>query len=428
MTHSFSRRVFLTSVGAVAMGGLAAKALGLPQALADIPSSDIKAPLKGKAHIIGVNYPAGTRPTATSFSDITTIDLASGQVRHTTLPMIDGHAALPLGGGRVGCIAHHANKTVVVDSEHAPISELIAPEGYLFGGHGQLIPGTSNLIIPVRHAKPMTPADKGLFLVYDRDTLQKLDQVESAALHPHEIRYLPEQDEIVATHYGDIEVPNPPYRFNVVDARLVVYDAKTLKEKRSYPQNDFNAMLTHMSVTPDGYAYCVLTQYINVPTNPALPLDQNYDISKSFVTQTLGRPPEYEILMEGVKEGRIAMPLPFLRINTQTGEREELMSRMNDQIRSQSVAVNQQTGTGVAAYFHSNTIVLHRAGEKPLSVSGTKLGIEGISGVCQIPETPYIIISGSQKNSIVVNVNTLDVIARFESQNDFAPHVEFEPA
>src|SRR5690606_24824235 len=109
----------------------------------------------------------------------------------TELPIALGHAALPLGDGRVACISHHGPDSCVVDADHTLIQKLKAPEDYLFGGHALLLPERGAFVVPVRHAHQRDAGDHGRFLAYDLDTLEELDQVPASALHPHEMQFIP---------------------------------------------------------------------------------------------------------------------------------------------------------------------------------------------------------------------------------------------
>jgi hypothetical protein len=242
------------------------------------------------------------------------------------------------------------------------------------------------------------------------------------------MRLIPGMREIAVTHYGDIYQPHPNYQHNVIASQLSIYDADTLKEKRSYPQDDFPAMLTHMSVSPDGHAYCVLTQYYKSPKDKKLSMEERRKRVSSVIAKATGHAPDFNILPQGLAEGRVAMPLPFLSINTRTGERQVIMPERNSHLRSQSVACNQQTSVAVASYFHSNDLVLHRAGHDPVILTGDKLGLPDVRGVAEIPGTPLVAVTGSKSDAVILNSGTLEVVARYSTDNAHAPHVEYEQA
>jgi hypothetical protein len=386
--------------------------------------------LDGKIHIVGVNEPPRSKQngavTIKAPSVLTSLDLKTGKTRHTELTIREGHSVLPLGDGRLACVAHHARESCVVDAAHSHIRQLAASEGYMFGGHGLILPERGAFVLPAKRAVQMSAADKGRFLIYDLKSLAKLDEVEAAGIHPHELRFIPGTREIAVTHYGDIGAPHPFYEHNVVAPELAIYDAGTLKTKRRYAQDGFDAMLTHMSITPDGEAYCVLTQYFSAPPDATLSPAQQQAGALAIVTKVLGHAPDFEILAQGVAEGRIAMPLPVLRINTQNGAREVLMVERNGQLRSQSVACNQTTSVAAAVYFHSNTLFVQKPGAEPVLISGKKLGLEKMRGVAEIRGTPFLAVTGSERGAIILDTRSLEVAARYATTNGYAPHVEYE--
>lgn len=420
----FSRRDFLGSAALL----FAATAVPFAHARAAAAKKP-PAPLShGKIHIIGLNEPPGIKPAGRIVpqSMLTTIDLKTGQTLATEIPITEGHGVLPLGDGMLVCVSHHSTHSCVVDADHSTIEHFKAPDGYLFGGHALVLPDRKAFVIPARRRNQKGQSDLGKFLVYDSQSLTLLDEIDAAALHPHEMRAIPQTNEIAVTHYGDIEAAHPYYMHNAVAPKLVIYDAATLKEKRSFAQDSYDAMLTHMSVSPDGHAWCVLTQYYNIKIDPAQSMEEQKRSAAAQIREATGKDPDFSIIDQGLREGRVAMPLPFLKIDTKTGKTEPIMPVPDDYIRSQSVACNLQTGASAATYFFSDTLVVDRPGQEMAVLSGKDIGITGIRGVAEVPDTSLFVVSGSAAGAVIIDSLTFEVIAHFDVDTAHAPHVEFE--
>jgi hypothetical protein len=383
--------------------------------------------LEGYLHGFGIDgrfYPGYHHHKPRTISVVTSLNLANGLVRQTPIEMGNGHTAMGAGGGRILCVAQHMNKSMMLASDHKTIATFIAPEGYVYGGHGLIFPDRNIFIIPMRHTYPETVADHGQMQVYDFTSLQLLDQVDSGGLDPHEVHKIPNKDEIVTTHYGDVYIKRKPFEHNVVETKLTILDAKTLKPKRHYPQPEFNAMITHMRVDNYGWAYFVLTQYIDFDDLQAEhdnvdPLVTALSMAKDMAKTDYN----FAIPRQSMIERHLAVPLPFVRVNTQTGEKQVITVGEQHHLRSQSVAYNKVTGTAIGLYYYSNNLVLHQTGKQPELITGDQLQLSEIRGVTEIPNTPYIAVCGTYEGMSVMDLNTRKVIAHYPTNNFNSTHL-----
>lgn len=356
-------------------------------------------------------------------STLTTINLARERIVQTEIAMRGGHSAVPLGPDRILCVAHHAPRSLVVDGAHRVVAVLEASVGHVFGGHCAVRPaGGEVFLLPMRRARQRSAEDVGRLQVYDATTLMLLNEITSGGLHPHELCSVPGVDELCLTHYGDIELPSRPFRHNAVAPRLTILDSRTLSLKRHYPQPS-NAMLTHMRVGSDRHAYCVLTQFVRLDDFPG-PLRDQVAAVKALLERQAGRPVAFPTPFQTRAERELAVPLPFLRIDTQTGVTEAVSAGDASHLRSQSVGYNAATETAAAAYFHSETIVLHRRGSSPVVVDAMSLGVSETRGVCDITGTPLMAVSGAEGVALF-DVTSLRPVMRFRVVTHAAPHVEY---
>jgi hypothetical protein len=360
---------------------------------------------------------------------ITSLNLTNGSVRQTLLDMASGHAAMSLLDGRILCVAHHANVSMVLDPNHNIIARLVAPHTHVYGGHGLVLPDRGIFIMSMRSAEQRTLRDAGRMQVYDLQSIKLLDEIATDGLHPHEVHLIPGADELVTTHYGDIGIRRRPYEHNVVDAKLTILDARTLKPKRHYPQMDFNALVTHMRVDREGWAYFVMTQYVSWPDRADLQLGQDaYAVAVANLDRALGRKHEFQIPYSAIEDGLLPIPLPLVRVNTKTGERQVISAGDKNHLRSQSVAYNAVTEQVVALYYQSNNLVIHRPGEEPDVIPGTRLELTDIRGVTEIADTSLIAIMGTYRDVAIMDLRNRELVARYSTVNYEDTHLYYDPA
>jgi hypothetical protein len=349
---------------------------------------------------------------------------------------------------------------MLVDENHKEVASFTAPEDYLYGGHGLVLPEQSVFVMCMRYKTPKTLADHGRFEVYDLKTAKLLNRIDSGGLHPHEIHRIPGTDELIVTHYGDIFTPNPPYTHHVVEPKLTIYDAKTFEVKRHYKQ-DYNALLTHMNVSKDGYAYYVMTQYIE-DTGPKKTKIKNTDIAPAGEEVSLamtkemapksepkvagiepfdealveldrklesitGLKRDYPIPYEAARELKLPVPLPFVRVNTKTGEKDVFMTAAGNHLRSQSVGYNEFTNTALGIFYHADTAILHKNGGKPKVLSAGDVGLSELRGVADIPGTPCVALVAAHRGLVIYDLNKEEVVNRFPYQYFDTVHMAYDP-
>jgi hypothetical protein len=422
-----TRRDLLLGLG----GALAASAATTPvaqatagaAAAATTPQAQKDYTLKGRLFALGAMgalHPTGLEnelKNGFGGAVLSDIDMATGSIKQTWLPMHGAHHALPTPTGEIVCIAHHGPVSLVLDEQHRIKHQFVAQERYVYGGHGQPIPEKGIFILPVRHGKAMSVKDTGHLEIYDLNTFKLLDKVDSGGVHPHEIRMLPGDKEFVVTHYGEVAEFNPgnPLEMNIVEPKLTVYSAETLKPVRHYVQN-VNAILTHMDIGPEGDVYAVLNQYVRMRT----PEDKArlMDVLRAIV----GPDVPIQIHEDAFRRHRVSIPLPTLKINPHTGAVTEIFVG-NQQNRSQSVATNTLTGTVFATYIYTNTLAVMPKEGEAFGLNMAKFGIDSIRGVSDIPGTPFIAVGSSYRGLAVIDVRTYELVRYFDMQVFVSPHL-----
>ena len=344
------------------------------------------------------------------------LDMTTGAVKQTVIPVSKPHGALRLGNGNLVITAHHTKTSAVVDRNHRLVKLLEAPEGYLYGGHSALIPEKNIVIICLRHDKAKTIADTGLLMVYDAKDFTFLGQYNSHGILPHEIRLLSDRDEFVLTHYGDIIGADPDgLEFNILEPKLSVLNSGDFSKKREYIQ-PIDGIYTHMDIGRSHNVYAISNQYVNYANKSPVEVQstlEKHNISYNYIQPRMGK-----------DRARIPVPSGVIRVNAVTGDREEFLSSENPFLRSQSVAAHPGTGRIFATYLYSNQlVVIDEPTKKVIVKSGRDYGFEMVRGVTNIPGSDYVAISDKDRGVAIIDAATLEKVKEFDIEHLTSVHL-----
>lgn len=427
-----SRRTFnLTAAcfaAGLAMPAIRAAAKSLESGLGDL-LPQVSAGLLHSVGGDGKSHPSAPSSSRDPVGVLTSIDLKARRVRQTPVPMRDAHAAVGLGDGRVLCMPQQGERCIVVDAAHNVMHVLQAPPKYHFFGHALVRPaGQSTIVLTLKRVDFANVTDHGLLSIYDYATLRHIQSVTSGGLNPHEITPIPGSDEVCAVHYGHISKKDAVRVRNVREPKLSIFDGRTLAIRREYPLKDIAAAMSHLRVNSDRKAYCVLQQYVKVVEDartrtPADRLARYYD----YCAQIIGRPVKFETTPV-VAAGEHPVPLPTLKIDTQTGEREIVMTADDHHLAVQSVEVNTLTQAVVASYTASNTLLLRYPGRPPVALKGKAMKLENVRGVADIPGTPYVMAASSGLGVAAIDVRDGSLAGTAGIEFYEAPHMYFATA
>jgi hypothetical protein len=430
----FNRRHILGQFGLLAGAsalGLVSPA-GVQQAIA-VPQptpADKQPNLNGTFYLVGENatlLPGAQGLSREESSVITALDMATGHTKTSILPVKRGHIALALPTGNIFVVGHHSPTNAFLDGDLNILKVITAPQGYVYSGHGMTDAERNRVIVPLRHEKPLTVKDTGLFEVYKLDTLELEKTVSTHGLHPHEPRLIPGRREIAVTHYGEIYVDSLPLLMNVIEPKLTIFDADTLDVKRHYVQ-PYNAMLTHMDVDDKGQAYCLQTQALRIDDRNR-PWEAAVMEADQQMQALLGFQRDFPLPYRIADRKRIDVPLPIVQIDTQTGASQLHFVGHAHHMRGHSIAKNSQTGMAFAAYYHSDTVIVHKQGqEQAFGLKAGDLGITDVSGICELPGTPYMALSGHFRGLTVFDSRTFEIVRRYNIDAHEAIHLAVKMA
>jgi hypothetical protein len=96
-------------------------------------------------------------------------------------------------------------------------------------------------------------------------------------------------------------------------------------------------------------------------------------------------------------------------------------------LKPQSVERNDVTGFVVASYTASDVLVLHRGRGVAKVLDGADVGVSEIRGLADTPGSPFIAVSGSDRNLSIVDLRTCKSVRIFGTRNYASPHLTFAP-
>lgn len=353
--------------------------------------------------------------TGTKSTFLTEANLRTNKIQQIELPMESGHSALCLPGKRLVCIGHKSPTSLLLDSENKVMKKIEAPHGYMYGGHGVVFLKQKQVLLTSHAITAASEVDSGLIQVFSLDDMELIHQFSSYGIHPHEVRLLPGESSYVVTHYGWLSKENTPnpehFVLGVLNPKLTVFSVETHLPIAHHPVFPKYAIFTHIDVGPDGQVYGINNQYWHT------------DYFKGHSPKHEFGDNEFNLDPLEEKSGETAVPLPLVIVDPKTGKQTNIFTSSKSQRRSQSIATNFLTEKVVATYPYSNTLLIVDRDFSASTVDTIPFEIEGVRGVCEVPHTSRIVITGTQRNIAVVDLKTMQRVQFFSAKLNFSTHV-----
>ena len=332
------------------------------------------------------------------------LDLSTGRVKTTPVPINLGHIPVEVGDTRILCVADGGAHSLILDHRtHEVVHVLEGRSGYDYSGHAVVVDGRA--YVPLR--KTDGKRHEGLLEIVDLKDFKVLETAPTGGYLPHDAKVLPGGKEIVVSHYGHFgdHFASPPHYWNIRETSLSILDAKTLKVKRKLIA-PIDQALTHFDIGGDGLIYVGLLQYVRMNERGLAKLIDELGGNERDLPAL--RPSEYRKQLYG-------LPSPVLVFDPRKGQLKRLMMAPASQRRNQSVATNRTTGNVFAVFTYSDNVVrIEPRSHRLESISAFDLGLFELRGVCDMPGTPYVAVNGQDRGVAVVDARTLDVVKRFD--------------
>jgi hypothetical protein len=424
------RRTFLTAAALtpLALTATAAPAFRMPDTCPPLDTTALPLRLYSIGRD-GATLAASGAAMAERPSVLTEFDLKTGRLRQTLVPVQNGHSVMGLPRqGWLFIASSYGKQVAVIDREsHAVVRTMQAPNGFVYSGHTLELPERNLLLTSLYREVATTTADEGLFQLFDATTLNEVGQVPSGGLQPHEMLLRPGGTEIVVANQGSTQAPSDEgyttarrFTFDALDPKLTVLDTATLKVKRTIPLTPENGVPTHLTFDTKGRVVAVTQQYLNM--TPA------GDRTREVIARELDdirRPQGWPLHWMDLERprGNVALPMPLVRADLDTGAVETFMSDPAMHRRSQSVITHTQSGRVFAIYMHSNALVYLDEDGTCRAIPCQQAGVNDIIGLADLPGTPYIAAQGFYYDIGILHAQTLQLVASFKVNHFRSAHL-----
>jgi hypothetical protein len=169
-----------------------------------------------------------------------------GLARHPALPeRVVLFARRP---GRVGLVADVVRGEVLGHFESAPGRHQV--------GHGCFVDGGALLVV----AEADDVTGQGTLAVFDAETLQRVREIETHGVGPHEVALMPDEATLVVANGGLVTAPGgrDPINLDTMHSSLVFVDLESGARISEHTVPEPKASLRHLAVADDGTVVVVM--------------------------------------------------------------------------------------------------------------------------------------------------------------------------
>ncbi|MBI1364156.1 MAG: DUF1513 domain-containing protein [Proteobacteria bacterium] len=411
-----NRRLFLSSVASAAAGSAATAAFGKHTDTREnvVAGSDLN--VLDKFYIYtGCNYGNYRGENPYHFrrgheSMLTKVSLKNDAVTQSTVAAGSSHYPfVSPKHDRIVMLDQYGPKCVVLDMDHKEVTAFPAPEGYIFSGHGLLLEGTDNLVIGLYRIGPKTLEDEGMLMVMNlANSTPTIDnKLPSHGLQPHDMSFMPGKKLMAVAHAGSTlhHEGKKEFRYTreIVNPGIALLNTSDLSLNK-FLRTPENAEVTHLAVRDDGKIVCCLNQKLN--TGGLKHREADLLLADEFKTTDFLLD-ESEMRDRG---GGVSLSLPALMVDPETGQSTPFMESIRYQRQGQSVAFNQVTGTTVVSFLVSSGLLFIGRDGKAEAIPSGSFGIYNVSGLADIPGTPYMAMCGHKYDMVIVDMRTRSVV------------------
>ena len=401
------RRFFGSGIGLFALG-VTSRSASADASLKTVCSGRADAALNKPWHmVIAGRHGNRHRDSASLFdkeqSVITMVDLRSGDSKDAVIPVRNAHKVLvmPEHDRMVTPPQNFAN-TSVTDMDGKLIKNIKAPkEGYLFSGHGEMHPNGKSIMMT--YYKEGTISD-GSLAVYDAKDFSLLSTHSLDAIGPHDMALLPDGKTLAVASYGEPKLATMDDYSGRAELILVSLDDYTIQERLPCGEGIFG----HLVAGDDNKVYGLIERY-----SPNEPDDKTSKAAIEKNVADLNKDPHFQLSQMDMREGGIAMPTPLVSFDLQAKKLQSYTAPDASTRRPLSLDYSSQTKKLLATYVHSNHLAVIDSDGKCAAFNSQDYFIENPSGVSAIPDSPYVVLSGTMVGVSLIDARDMKLVEHY---------------
>lgn len=367
------------------------------------------------AGVLGVNFPGPFKGKPSSV--LNEVDFKRGIIRQTALPMLSPHSPTYLPNGNILCLSAHTAKSLIVDSDHKVIKDLLIPKDYVFGGHCLILEDKGEIAIAVKQRVSKDFKASGFLDFYDLDSFKLKRRVPLFSTFAHDIARL-SSDVLAVSQYGtlyfDFQSTDKPYfdsQRNVtflmqpVNPTLSFYDLKS-NTFFSHKKIDQYYGLNHISTKSENSVFAVSVQAVLKDTHGIQFIEKNF-ADESILQQ--------KNIDQSSTSDFQSLPSPFSIFSENGNQSFFLHEKPHLQLRSQDLLTIQSLGTAIASFPNSGTIGILDSTNK-ITIQKTDVwNIESPRGLVELPDGTHLAISDQESGIAIIDYKKMNLVssARF---------------
>lgn len=354
---------------------------------------------------------------------LTEVSLLSGVIKQSQIPMTGPHAPQFLPGGRLLSLSAHSALSLVLNHEHKVTNEIVAPEGYLFGGHSLILEDKGLLAIPLKKKHSDGFVNAGFLDFYDLSSFKLSKRIPVPSTFAHDLVRLDSQT-VVLSQYGTLNFDfqdtdkaftapdGVVFLMQVVRPTLSFFDLKKFSFSHHLELKQTHG-LNHIDKGPNGEIYAVSVQAVEANERGIQFIEKKYNDPNILTSASRDA---------SIKSKFLSLPSPFAVIQP-GGKVYEHFGQPSKQLRSQDLVSNPGKNWAAASFPECGTVGIYRDGKLQL-LDSNLWNIKTPRGLSVLGESNYLGVCDQDDGLAVVDVSSLKTKVRVKFNGLRTTHLD----
>lgn len=354
----------------------------------------------------GQRFPGGQIHRNHEESVLTELNLNSGLITQTLLPMPNGHFVTCLSNDLLVCTPIQGPQVFVLNKKHKTEIILDCDSDSIFGGHGIHLPKEKLFLASV---KSKNPKMSGYLAAYDDQTFELVNKIDIHAYYPHDLQIMPNAPHHIIVSHGS-QAQSFHNKYLGRDPIVSIIDATTGNIIKRHTDFELQG-LNHVAVTQDGDIYTSQLTSISPTEESRQKLDTDFPQKKWAWGDGTGS-----------KLDRLPYPAPILSF-PHNAKPQEYMSDPGLFLRHQDITYHKFLNQIYSTYSESNTIaILKTMGDLEVLDAGL-FGIYKVRGIRALPQTSLVLINDSENGFALIDMKEKKLVRSYRSHLFLTRHL-----